>query len=101
VEVLGPLGLTRTGAALEGERHGRAVRIDFTAKGSITRVGGRGASPELADGDVLGYAGRGDASTWDGVRVESSDDRVTVRRDGNHGAAWLWDLWLAERLVAE
>jgi hypothetical protein len=36
--VLGPLGLAQEGATIEGERHGRRVRIDLTASGSTTNV---------------------------------------------------------------
>jgi hypothetical protein len=98
--VLGPLGLARSGAALVGERHGRPVRIELTGKGSVTRLDAAAKAPELAEAEILAYAGRGEAETWEGVRVEPGEDRITVRRHGGRGPAWLWDLWLAERLAA-
>jgi hypothetical protein len=99
--ILGPLGLTQAGATLEGERHGRGVRVDLTAKGSVTRVEAATAVPELAGDELLARAGRGDERTWEGVLVEGGEGRITVRRLGSRGASWLWDLWLAERLAAE
>jgi hypothetical protein len=98
--VLGPLGLARSGAALVGERHGREVRIELTGSGSVTRVGVDASVPKLADERILAYSGRGSEATWAGVRVESEGGRITVRRAGQRGPAWLWDLWLAERMAA-
>jgi hypothetical protein len=97
--VLEPLGLARSGAALVGERHGRPVRIELTGKGSVTRLDAPAKAPELAGDEILAYAGRGDAATWEGVRVEPGADRITIRRAGLRGPAWLWDVWLAERLI--
>jgi hypothetical protein len=98
--VLAPLGLTQSGAALEGERHGRDVRIEATSAGWVTQVYGVAAGITELEGDaVLGHAGRGDAETWRSVSVECDDRRVVVRRRGHSGPAWLWDLWLAERLL--
>lgn len=102
--VLGPLGLAQSGAGITGERHGSEVGISLTAKGSVTRLRGdregRGEVPELAGEQLRAFAGRGDASVWDGVRVEANGSEIVVRRDGQSGASWLWDLWLAERIAA-
>ena len=97
--VLGPQGLSQSAAALVGERYGRRVRIDLTADGSVTRVAGATAPPALEGEEILAYAGRGDEATWEGVRVEPENGQITVRRAGHPGPAWLWDLWLAERLA--
>jgi hypothetical protein len=97
--VLAPLGLARSGAALVGRRRGRDVRIELTGKGSVTRLGAAATAPELAGEEILAYTGRGDAGTWEGVRVEPGPDRITVRRRDAVGPAWLWDLWLGEQLA--
>jgi hypothetical protein len=99
--VLGPLGLEQVGATLSGERHGRQVSISLTPKGSTTRVEGAGDIAPLAGDAILAWAGRGNSATWDGASVDSRDGRITVRRSGQRGPAWLWDLWLAERLAGE
>ena len=98
--ILAPLGLTQQGAVLAGERHGRAVRIEITSTGSVTRLSADGSAQALSDDEIAAYAGRGDAETWRGVSVEPGDGEVVVRRKGHRGASWLWDLWLAERLAA-
>jgi hypothetical protein len=99
--VLGPLGLRQVGATLSGERHGRNVSIALTPKGSTTRVEAAADFSPLAGDAILAWVGRGDSATWDGVSVDPRDGRITVRRNGQRGPAWLWDLWLAERLAGE
>lgn len=100
--VLGPLALAQAGAEIAGERHGTEVRVSLTAKGSMTRLkcAGNPEVPELAGEQLRAFAGRGDASVWDGVRAEVGNGEIVVRRDGQSGASWLWDLWLAERIAA-
>ena len=100
--VLAPLHLEQDGAALVGERHGRSVRIDVTARGWTTRVSPATSAPELHGEEILAYAGRGDADAWDGVETRTDGDAVVVARasrTGHEGPTWLWDLWLAERLA--
>ncbi len=97
--ILAPLGLTQRGAVLVGERHGRAVRIEITSAGSVTRLAGDGPAAPLSGDEILAHAGRGDADTWRGVTAERDDDEVVIRREGHRGPSWLWDLWLAERLA--
>jgi hypothetical protein len=98
--MLAPLGLIQSGAALEGERHGRDVWIEATSAGWVTQVYGVAAGITQLEGEaVLARAGRGHAETWRSVSVECDDRRVVVRRRGHSGPAWLWDLWLAERLL--
>ena len=99
--VLAPLGLTqsRRSATLAGERHGRRVRVEIASKGSVTRVTAPAAGPSLDGAEILAHTERGSQRTWDGVGVEADGEAITVRREGHEGPAWLWDLWLAERLA--
>lgn len=97
--VLTPLSLGQSGAALAGERHGREVRIEFTAAGSVTRIAGVADAPTLSGKEILAYAGRGEPETWRDATVASEHGDLVVRRQGHEGNAWLWDLWLAERLA--
>lgn len=99
--VLAPLGLTQSGAVLSGERHGRSVRVEITSSGSTTRLAGSTSAGLTDPAAILAYAGRGDAEEWAGVRVEADGEAIVVRRLGHRGPAWLWDLWLAERLAAD
>jgi hypothetical protein len=99
--VLGPLGLEQRGASIAGERFGRRVSIALGPRGSVTRVASEAEPSPLEDAAaIVAYAGRGEVGTWEDVDVSHSRSAVTVRRDGHRGAAWLWDLWLAERLAA-
>jgi hypothetical protein len=98
--VLAPLGLSQSGASLAGERHGHAVRVELTAQGSTTRVAAEATPTEMSGDELLAYAGRGELRTWQGVTVSADGERITIRRQGHDGAAWLWDLWLADRLAA-
>jgi hypothetical protein len=99
--VLAPLGLTQRGAALIGERHGRRVRIDITATGSVTRLRAETGAAPMAGEEIHAHVARGAADTWKGVAVETENDQIVVRRDGHAGPSWLWDVWLAEQLGAE
>jgi hypothetical protein len=97
--VLTPLGLTQFGDRMSGERGGRAVSVRITPRGSVTSFeGSSGALPLSGDG-ILAYAGRGDERRWAGVEASADGERIVVRREGHEGPAWLWDLWLAERLA--
>lgn len=104
-EVLAPLGLERgSGASVTGERHGREVTIEFGPAGSITRLKNATARELSLSGDeILAYCGRGDAETWRNVKATSKKGTITVRREASthNRPAWLWDLWLAERLAAD
>lgn len=99
--VLAPLGMTqsRRSATLSGERHGRRVQVEIKSKGSVTRVTTTAAAPSLNGAEILAYTGRGSERTWDGVDVAADGEAITVRREGHESPAWLWDLWLAERLA--
>jgi hypothetical protein len=97
--VLTPLGLSQNGAALSGERHGRRVSVSIDARGSTTKVRTPVEPPAFAPDAIAGFADRGTDDIWEPVTVEYEGDAITVRRRGHAGAAWLWDLWLAERLA--
>ncbi len=97
--VLTPLGLTQFGDRMSGERRDRAVSVRITPRGSVTSLAGGSAALPLEGDAILAYAGRGDERLWEGVEAIADGDRITVRREGHEGAAWLWDLWLAERLA--
>ena len=96
--MLAPLGLSQS-ATDDGERHGRAVSVRITPRGSVTSLaGGSGALP--LDGErILAYDRARRRAALGGRRGEPDGDRIAVRREGHEGAAWLWDLWLAERLA--
>jgi len=98
-EALAPLGLVQSGAVLEGERHGRDVHVRFAGSGWVTRVDGDAKVSSLQGDEVRAFAGRGSSETWLGVSVDCSEGKVVVRRSGRGGNTWLWDLWLAERLL--
>lgn len=97
--VLTPLSLGQNGSSLEGERHGRHVRIELTTAGSVTRVSDVPGAPELRGEEILAYAGRGEPETWRDATVAAEDGALVIRRRGHEGNAWLWDLWLAEHLA--
>lgn len=99
--VLAPLGLSQEGATLAGERHGRQVRVRIDARGSVTTLTSPVALPSLEGDELLAYAGRGDRRRWDGVVATADGSRITIRRRGHEDAAWLLDLWLAERLAGD
>lgn len=98
--VLSPLGLEQRGSVIAGERHGRAVSIEVSAAGSVTRLRDAGPAPALRGEEILAQAGRGDAEAWRDVEVGSDGEAIVVRRSGHRGNGWLWDLWLAEHLAA-
>jgi hypothetical protein len=98
--VLGPLGLKQRGATMADERHGRRVSVALRPRGSVVRVASEVEPEPLDDAEaILGYAGPGEMGTWEGVILSSERGAITVRRDGLRAAAWLWDLWLAEKLA--
>ncbi len=99
--VLEPLGLQQAGATLRGERHGRRVSVEITAHGSLTRLDAEVPATAASGAELAPLAGRGDARIWDGVSLEAKNGQIRIRRQGQDGASWLWDLWLAERLAAE
>jgi len=99
---------------LEGQRHGRTVHIKAKGGHCITQVSGGAPSFEvhtqegkflLTEGlpqDVYAaMKGLRKAKRWVGVKLTGGPDGVTVERDARGLNLWLYDLWLAERLLGE
>ncbi len=99
---------------LEGQRHGRAVHIKVKGRHCITQVSG--AIPtfevqseegkfllteELPQDVYAALKGLRKAKRWIGVKLEGSQDGITVERNARGSNLWLYDLWLAERLLGE
>lgn len=97
---------------MEGERHGRRVRVVNDGGASEVSVESRAPAFEAKarDGRIrLGEDGPAPlrnalegvpASTrWNGVTVEGGADGIVVRRKRDNGGDFLRDLWLAERLA--
>jgi hypothetical protein len=99
---------------LEGQRHGRGVHIRVKGRHCITQVSG--AMPifevETKEGKFLlteelpqdvytALKGLRKAKRWAGVKLAGGPDGVTVERDARGLNLWLYDLWLAERLLGE
>ena len=99
VAVLAPLGLTQSGDTMTGERRGREVGVRITSRGFVTTLDGQSGALPMSGEQILAYAGGGRESVWAGVEASTDGERITVRREGHAGPAWLWDLWLAERLA--
>ena len=120
--IYAPLGLHLIGAAasrsgpkiLEGQRHGRTVRIEAQGRHSLTRVsgsipafrvesrGGKFLLPE--DLPAQAHAALKDlrkAKRWVGVKLEGGPQGVAVARDARGMNLWLYDLWLAERILEQ
>jgi hypothetical protein len=93
-----------------GERHGRTVEVhqeqgrsETTVRGSVPRF-----EAQVRRGRFAVQDGASDAASvletvtrserWKGVTVRGGPDGVVVDRKGDP-AAWLCDLWLAERLA--
>lgn len=99
---------------LEGLRHGRSVHIMSKGQQCVTRVSG--AMPafeveskagkflltrELPQNVYAALKGLRKAKRWIGVKIEGSQDGITVKRNARGLNLWLYDLWLAERLLRE
>ena len=99
---------------MEGERHGRHIRISLGER-HVTEVSGR--TPEFEIGQkkrrlraqpgapaeveaVL--AGLEPSAHWAELRkVSGGPQGVVAERKVDAENGWLWDLWLCERLLAE
>jgi len=99
---------------LEGQRHGRTVRIRVDGRLCVTQVSGRipGFEVETDEGKFMvsenlpaevqtTLKGLRKAKRWIGVKLSGGPDSVTVERDARGLNLWLYDLWLAERLLGE
>jgi hypothetical protein len=103
-----PPGLT----VVEGMRHGRPVHIEVMGKHTVTLVQAdrppfavhSRAGKLVADGDPPPFVKRGlkglrKAKRWRGIEVTGGPDGVAVERESKGQNMWLYDLWLAERLL--
>jgi hypothetical protein len=95
-----------------GTRHGHAVRISWDARLAVTTVSVPSARYALSATDMrLGgdappevralVDGLAPSPRWTKVKVSAGPEGIVVERRGRDKAqAWLYDLWLAERLAA-
>ncbi len=115
--IFAPLGLSlvqksRAGTVLEGWRNGRDVRITINGSHCITQVGGSVSNlvVETDDGKFLltedlqqkVYASLKSlrkAKRWAGVKLAGGADGIIVERTARGLNLWLYDLWLAERVL--
>ena len=97
---------------MEGERHGRSVRVVNDGGASEVTVGGRAPKFETKarDGRIRlgddGPAGIREAlegvpssTRWNGVTVSGGSAGIVVKRKRDQGGDFLRDLWLAELLA--
>jgi len=97
---------------MEGERHGRKIRVVNDGGASEVTVGGRAPSFETKarDGRIRigdgGPAAIRDAlegvpssTRWNGVTVTGGTAGIVVKRKRDHGGDFLRDLWLAELIA--
>lgn len=87
--VTGRVGQKIRGAlVLEGERHGRHVRVRL---GSTETASRSEVTLAVPSNEFVASSRK--------VKVESGPEGITVSRKGGEQADWLLDLWLAERLA--
>jgi hypothetical protein len=97
---------------LRGERHGRAVEITIDGSRTETRVAGAYPPFELkghrqrvrADGEVRPAVAAileqlDPSPRWTSMRLNAGSEGIVVSRRSSAEQAWLYDLWLAERLA--
>ena len=114
-----PLGFTlvetsKSGTIIEGQRHGRSIRITVDGSHFVTHVGGN--IPPFEVDSVDGKFQLPDnlpenvyaslkklrkAKRWRGVKLTGSADGITIDRHARGLNLWLYDLWLAERVFGE
>jgi hypothetical protein len=119
-DIYAPLGLRaalrpdgrQRSLKLEGERLGRRVEISVQSGGSTTRVTGRIAefnvttregafvlNEALPTGVRAGLRDLRRAYRWKGIKLQGGADGVSVTRERRGARMWLYDLWLAERIM--
>jgi hypothetical protein len=117
---LAPLGLGMVevgsvppeGAVVEGIRHGRLVHIETMGKQTLTVVQakvppftiqselGKLVADEGAPEFVIRrLKGLRKAKRWRGITVTGGAEGIAIRRESRGQNMWLYDLWLAERLL--
>jgi hypothetical protein len=105
-----PAGFT----VVEGMRHGRLVHIEVVGKHALTLVQAdlspfaihSQAGKLVADGDPPPFVKRGlkglrKAKRWRGIEVTGSARGIAIERESKGQNMWLYDLWLAERLLEQ
>jgi hypothetical protein len=98
---------------LSGERHGRAVEVTIDGSKTTTRVMAPGPAFALeghrqrvrAEGEVPSGVQRvldelGASPRWTSMKLEAGGEGIVATRRSGDGQAWLYDLWLAERIAA-
>jgi hypothetical protein len=97
---------------MSGQRHGRRVELTQEDGRSVLMV--HASVPEfeakVRDGRLVAEDGASNAAAvlrglpaserWRGVQVHGGPEGIVIDRKGDPGA-WLYDLWLAERLATE
>jgi hypothetical protein len=118
--IFAPLGLslversesgTRT-EEIEGQRDGRAIHIRVKGRHCFTQVSGHMPvfEVETKEGKFLltenlpedvytSLKGLRKAKRWNGVKLVGGPDGVTVERNARGLNLWLYDLWLAEKVI--
>jgi hypothetical protein len=87
---------------IDGERHGRRVRIEQAGGVSVTTVSGRYGQQSVSSADTMASMTGEPARHWRRVRARSGRDGVEVHRTGNGAGRWyLYDLLLAEHLASQ
>ena len=97
---------------LTGNRLGRRIVIEARGKQSTTRVESnsprfdiQSQSGKLQAGENAPEAvrnvliGMRRAKRWRGITVSGGPDGITIERESRGQNMWLYDLWLAERLL--
>ena len=97
---------------LEGTRRGLKVAIDITGRNSKTLLkktmppftiesehGKLTGTGQLREETRAAISGLPKAKRWEGIRVAGSNEGITISRQSRGLNMWLYDLWLAERLV--
>jgi hypothetical protein len=98
---------------MQGKRHGLPVRVELDSGEQVTKVGKSAPAFELSEAKGRLHAGSNapapvrtlveklkPSQQWRGIdKVEAGERGIVVNRSGSTPNGWMWDLWLAERLV--
>ena len=109
----GPSPAVRGASVLEGERFGRAMRIELDGSRVTIHVRARSSTFEIESRQGKLEAVKGGesirgaiaplrkAKRWAGLRVRGGASGITATRDSRGVNMWLYDLWLIERILKE
>ena len=110
---LGEPGVPPGVSVVEGRRHGRLLHIEIMGRQTVTLVraevdpftihsrGGKLMADEGAPQFVTrALKGMRTAKRWRGIKVVGDAEGITIERESKGQNMWLYDLWLAERLLA-